>query len=280
MNSAPGSPAKRVKPRLVAVRFTKAQFMALSLRERELLIRLGLAQNDVLMIQRMWGAIYYRNPKTVWATEAHAVQQVALLLILVGKLFEALEVFRLYFNSQPFSRTYLAKFDDRQKSAVSVLKRALGSGEILAAIRNDFAFHYHKTGHLSRFMRSWPDDRLLTLYLGDPDANTLSAYASEPFLRALMRRTRRRTPTAALRYIQNSAAQVIGAFNTFISAIQVLAIREMLKGQIQPEEIAVNDDEFQPHDQFGIPFFAGLPSRPPRSVRRELKQLREAQRVT
>jgi hypothetical protein len=232
----------------------------------------------VLMLQRLWGAIYYRNPQTVWATESHAVQQASLLLILVGKIFEALEVFRTHFLSRPIGRSYLEKFDERQKRAVDVLKRALGSDGLLAMVRNDFAFHYHNTGHLSRFMSSWPDDRLLTAYLGDPDANTLNAYAAEPFLRVLMRRTGRRKPTAALRYIQNSAARVVGAFGTFVSAIQVLAYREMLKEDLQPEEIEVRDDEFKPHDQFGIPFFAGLPSRPPRTVRREIRKLREAQR--
>jgi hypothetical protein len=267
-----------VKPRIFAVRFTKAQFMSLSLAERELLIRIGLAQNDLLMMQRLWGALYYRSPTSVAAADAHAVQQVTLLLVLVGKLYEALETFRTGFLSIELSRRYLAKFNERQREAVNVLKRALGTSQLIARVRNDFAFHYHKSGRLSRFMTSWTNDRLLTMYFADPDANTLNAYAAEPFLRALMRRTGRRTPTAALRHIQNTAAKIIAAHSTFVGAVQLAALRSMFNGNHRPEELDIGEDEYLPHDQFRMPFFAGIPSRPPREIRAELKKLRDAQR--
>jgi hypothetical protein len=215
-----------MKPRIVAIRFTKAQFMTLPRAERELLIRIGLAQNDLLMMQRFWGALYYRNPKSVSATEAHAVQQVTFLLIIVGQLFEALEIFRKRFLSHKISRTYLKLFNARQNEAVAKLKAALGKSNLIASIRNDFAFHYHDSRPLSSFMASLKPDRLLTMYLGDSDANTLNAHAAEPFLRALMRRTGGRTPSAALRHIQNEAAAIIAAHSTFVAAIQVIMVKK------------------------------------------------------
>lgn len=219
----------------------------------------------------------YRNPKSVSATEAHAVQQVTFLLIIVGKLFEALEIFRKRFLSHKISRTYLKLFNARQNEAVAKLKAALGKSNLIASIRNDFAFHYHDSRPLSSFMASLKPDRLLTMYLGDPDANTLNAYAAEPFLRALMRRTGRRTPSAALRHIQNEAAAIIAAHSTFVAAIQVIMVKKMCGDTPMAEEVDIGEDEHLPHDQHRIPFFTGLPSRPPRAIRAEIKQLREAQ---
>jgi hypothetical protein len=235
--------------------------MALSSAKRELLIRIGLAQNDLLLVQRFWGALYYRNPRSLWATEAHAVQQITFLLVLVGKLFEALEIFRKRFSSNAVSRAYLKQFNARQLKAVDTLKAGGGKNNLLASIRNDFAFHYHDKRPLGRFMSSWPPERLLTMYFGDPDVNTLNAYAAEPFLRALMRRTRRRTPNAALRYIQNEAAAIIAAHSTFVAAIQVLMLKEICGSTPEVEELAIGDDEYLPHDQWYIPFFTGIPSR-------------------
>ena len=57
--------------------------------EQELLIRIGLALNDLYLMQRLWGALYDRRPRTVLTREIQAVQQIALLLIIVGKLFDA-----------------------------------------------------------------------------------------------------------------------------------------------------------------------------------------------
>ena len=197
------------------------------------------------------------------------------LLFLIGKLFEALEVFRTRFLSNPISRIYLKQFNQTQRDAVAVLRASLGRNGLLASIRNDFAFHYHNAGHLTRFMRSWDNERLLTMYFGAPDANTLNAYAAEPFLRALMRRTKRRTPNAALRYIQRQAAAVIRAHSTFVGAVQIIALRKMFDGMPQTEEMSIRDDEYLPHDEFLIPFFAGIPSHPPRAIRAELKRQRE-----
>jgi hypothetical protein len=101
------------------------------------------------------------------------------LLIIVGKLFEALEIFRKRFLSHKISRTYLKLFNARQNEAIAKLKAALGKSNLIATIRNDFAFHYHDSRPLSRFMASLKPDRLLTMYLGDPDANTLNAQRRE-----------------------------------------------------------------------------------------------------
>jgi hypothetical protein len=89
--------AQAPAPRLGAVRFTKEQLMGLSKPERELLLRLGLAMNDLSLFNRVWTACYFRQPKSPLALKAQVLQEVSTLLVFLGKLNEACEVFRKYF---------------------------------------------------------------------------------------------------------------------------------------------------------------------------------------
>lgn len=253
------------KPRLIVVRFTKAQFMALSGAERELLIRVGLGINELLLFQRLWGALYYRDdPRSDHAQAAHAVQMTSLLLVLIGKLFEACENVDRYFLSSPVSREYLPLFNAQQKAAVKELKRQRGSNNFLARIRNEFAFHFHHDDDLSGYIAARTDAHPpLSIYLGDPDGNSLSAFAAEAFLSSLLALTGKTTAVAALRKIQDEAYKALRPYTTFANAVQLVALKKMLGAKPHLEECAIADDEYAAHDEFRLPFFVGLPKRKP-----------------
>ena len=58
--AAPKKTKKPNIPSLTEIRFTKEQLMQLPEEERELLMRVGLVSNDVLLFQRLWAAFIYR----------------------------------------------------------------------------------------------------------------------------------------------------------------------------------------------------------------------------
>ena len=184
-------PSKANKPRLIAVRFTKSQLMKLPKKERELLLRVGLIMNDILLYQRLWLMMMYRDPQSALAKEVHAIQSATMLLALVGKTFEAMEVFERRFLSSEVGRDYLAAFSKPHRNAVDYLKTLRGSGSFFADIRNTYAFHYHDDDFIP-FIEMMADDRVLNAYLGAPDGNTLNSYAAEPFLISLLRDPHRR----------------------------------------------------------------------------------------
>jgi hypothetical protein len=194
------------KPRLTVVRFTKTQFMSLTHPERELLIRVGLGINDMLQFQRLWAALFFRaEAQSEAAQAAHAVQSTAILLVLIGKLFEAVETFDKFFLSSPVAKEYLPLFKDRQKTAVKALKRFRGDKHnLLAKIRNGFAFHYHHDDPLSGYIERRPDSSPLAIYMGDPDGNTLSAFAAEAFLSSLLALTGEQDIRASIQRIQTA----------------------------------------------------------------------------
>ena len=251
------------KPRLLVVRFTKTQFMSLTPPERELLIRVGLGINDMLQFQRLWAALFFRaEARSEAAQAAHAVQSTAVLLVLIGKLFEAVEIFDKFFLSTTVAREYLPLFVDGQKAAVKELKRFRGDADnLLARIRNDFAFHYLHDTPLSGYIEGRPDDLPLALYMGDPDGNTLSAFAAEALLSSLLALTGEPVIHAAIQRIQTATGNVLQPYITFANAVQIVALRKMLGPLPVPVEVAIADDEFLPGDRIALPFFMGKPSR-------------------
>jgi hypothetical protein len=149
--TTPGTPAvappafgnveviKAAVPKISAVRFSKEQFMALSPAERELFIRVGIAQNDLMVTSRLWGAHLFRQPPiSKVALDAHVIQQMTTLFLFLGKLFEAIRVFETRFQRTLLSTEYQKHFNPKQLAAVRTLNAANGKSGLWAAIRNSF----------------------------------------------------------------------------------------------------------------------------------------------
>ena len=252
--------SKEIKPRLLAVRFTKRQLMSLPKNERELLLRVGLLMNDILLYQRLWMMMIYRDPKSAIAKEVHAIQSATMLLALVGKTFEALEVFERRFLSSEVGRDYLPSFSKSHRMAVDYLKTLRGSGSFFADIRNTYAFHYHDDD-LTPFIESMADDRVLNAYLGAPDGNTLNSYAAEPFLHSLMALTGETKPVDALNKIQVETGKAIGNLFQWTAGVQIAALRKMHGRDPPVEDYKIGDDEYLPQDQTRFPFFMSVPTK-------------------
>jgi hypothetical protein len=246
-------------PRLTEIRFTREQLLRLPEAERELLMRVCLVQNEVLLFQRIWAAFTYRDPKTPLAMEAQAIQALTVLLIIAGKVFEALDgVFRRQFLSSPLSREYLPKFSKKHLEALAFLKKVLGANSMLAAIRNTHAFHYLTDEPLSPYIEAMPDGRVLSIYLGVPDGNTMNPFAAEASFRALLKITGESTPPAALERIQDELGDTIEALFQWAAGVQLVALKKMFgqKPPMRPRRIEA--DEYLPQDKIAFPFFMAV----------------------
>jgi hypothetical protein len=239
---------------VVEVRFTKAQFTVLSRAERELLIRVGLVQNDLLFAMRLWAAYTVRFPRGTLKKQIYVVHAVATLLMLVGKLFEAFNVFDKIFLKQTFHAAYLNQFSNEQKSAAADLKKRLGANSLLYKLRNRYAFHFHLDESLSVFADDWDQNTMMKLYLGDPDVNSLSSYAASMFLNSLMKLTGSRTPDNALRYIQRETAKALKPMITFIAAVHIAAVRRMCGNQVRFKDMKIPTREFKSAKETEVPY--------------------------
>jgi hypothetical protein len=255
-----GKESSSGRPRLVAIRFNKRQLLKLPKPERELLLRVGLALNDLALFQRIWASFIYREPKTPLAMEAQAIHSVGALLVLVGKIDEACKVFQKWFLSSPVGRDYLPHFSARHQTSVTTLKKLLGSDNLLTTIRNSFAFHYHDDD-LSPFIDRLENEAILSMYLGAPDGNSMNTFASEAMFRSLLAATGEVTAEAALQRIQVFAGDIVAALNEWGAAVQIVAIKRMLGGKHRTEECEIAAHEYLPQDQICFPFFMSVPER-------------------
>lgn len=223
--------------------------------------------NDILLYQRLWLMMMYRDPKSALAKEVHAIQSATMLLALVGKTFEAMEVFEKRFLSSEVGRDYLAVFSKPHRKAVDYLKTLRGSGSFFADIRNTYAFHYHDDD-LTPFIEMMADDRVLNAYLGAPDGNTLNSYAAEPFLISLLTLTGETRPVDALNKIQVETGNAIGNLFQWAAAVQIVTLKKMYGRDPPVEDYKIGEDEYLPQDQIRFPFFMSVPEKQ-RKNRRE-----------
>lgn len=249
-------------PKISAVRFSKEQFMTLSPAERELLIRVGIMQNDLMVTNRLWGAHVFRQPPiSKVASDANVIQQMTTLFLFLGKLFEAIRVFETHFQRTRLSPEYQKHFNSKQLESVRTLNAANGKSGLWAAIRNSFAFHPHDAD-LSKFMDAcWDPGQVLSIYFGDPDGNSMSSFAVEPFYASFMHLTGKSEPQEALRYVQQGASGLLQAFRDFAVAIQTTAIFKMLGTMPTLEECSIDISEFLPQDHISLPFFMAKATR-------------------
>ena len=126
-----------------AIRFSKSQLLRLSPALQELFVRLGLAMNDLLFLQRLYLACGNTNPVSEAASHASGSHQTTVFLLLAGKLFEAIGIFEKWFLQSPLATQLLPHLEPEQAAAVKALKALCGARGKLAKIRNNFAFHYH-----------------------------------------------------------------------------------------------------------------------------------------
>jgi hypothetical protein len=232
-------------PQIVVVRLTKAQLQSLPAPERELLFRMGLVVNDLLLYQRLYLAAIHVAAKSEAAIDAKAVHALNLLLVLAGKVFEGLEVYRKFFASTPNRRSYCEALDEETLVACKEIDRIRGTSSLLAKLRNSFAFHYHEEP-LSTFLDRLPAEKELKLYLGNPDGNTLHEFAAQPFYESVQDSTDLADAEDALSKMLDEVLTATKALTAFANGVADHALTTIFGEAIPLEQCTVHPEEYSP----------------------------------
>lgn len=158
---------------------TKAQLIGIDERERMFFILLGFACNEIIILQKVALATDVTSGKSVGIEgKAYAVQGSFIARLLIAKIFEAWEkLFKQILFQSPFRREYEELLSPKAETALTDLKEFFGKNEYVAALRNQFAFHY-PSEQLNAVMLDVPDNDDWNIYLGETDGNSLY-YLSE-----------------------------------------------------------------------------------------------------
>jgi hypothetical protein len=214
------TPVARQEVLLREVTFTKAQLLQLTKSELELILRLGLAVNEMFLFQRLVGAITNSRPQAPAAQDIWLSQLIAALMCCTGKVFEALEVFRRHFLASPLGRELRPMLSNEAQDAVGLLSRIGGANSLLADVRNLYSFHFHNDEDLSPFLDHLDMNSSLSLYYGLCDANTTHHFAVEPLVTSLMRTTGAANVGEAISRIIGEIQPATRAFHQFVRGIE------------------------------------------------------------
>jgi hypothetical protein len=247
-----GTEAPRQKIEMFEIRFTQQQLMRMSPQLRELFVRLGLSMNDLLFLQRIYLACGNTEPVSEAARAATTSHQTSAFLLLVGKLFEAGNIFDQWFLSTTLGRDLTPKMDAAALASVEALKKLRGTSSALAKVRNSFAFHYHDEP-LNPHIEAIPASAPLTYFLSNPEANTLRHFALEPLLRSLVGTLGSADPETAMQKFVDLVNETIRHFSTFATVIDTFALEEMFGASPPLTKSAIDSRDFRERTEVDFP---------------------------
>lgn len=144
--------------KVLRIPVAKERLKSLSRDERVLFLLLGYVSNQIAMLQKL--VVFSLNTRSDTEPERHAsgAQSAMLVRMLVGAVNEAWLLVERRFISNPIGKVYLPALDAGGQNALTTLKRQFGDSNLLATIRNNFAFHHPKSDEVEDAFRTAADD--------------------------------------------------------------------------------------------------------------------------
>jgi hypothetical protein len=172
--------ADKVQLKVYRLNLTKERLAALPLAERRLLLLLGHASNEINVLSKLILMVGQWRPTIQMVDYVEAGQALILMRLLIGKLHEAWELFKVRFKAdRKMATKYLPQLKSEATAAIEFLNKHFGKGSPLTKIRNQLAFHYKDEGDLIEAnFNNLPATEPWEFYLSDIVANSFY-YASE-----------------------------------------------------------------------------------------------------
>jgi hypothetical protein len=156
------------------VELTKEKLAAMPAEERRALLLLGHAINEINVLQKLI-MMHRRTPaphKVVDRLEAG--QALILTRVLIGKLHEAWELFKVCVQPSALLRSkYLNNQEAERRALLEKLNKHFGGRSPLTAIRNQLSFHYtDKTNLVEENFQHLSDSEPWDFYLAETVGNS------------------------------------------------------------------------------------------------------------
>lgn len=162
------------------LKLTKKKLAAMPSAERTVLLLLGHASNEINILSKLILMARKNAPAVKLIDHVEAGQIFIVMRLLIGKLHEAWELFRVRLQADELIRSkYLSKLGPEADAALKSLNKHFGQKSPLTDIRNKLSFHYKDDANLieANFQRL-PETEPWEFYLCRTNGNTFY-YASE-----------------------------------------------------------------------------------------------------
>jgi hypothetical protein len=120
----------------------KPELLKMTPEERGMFLLLGHLSNQVNVLWKIVIVALNREPTEVVDAKVSAAQTQILIRITVGVLWEGWRLIETRLLGSKLGAKYVPLLDANARTALESLKKRFGSSGILAAVRNNFSFHY------------------------------------------------------------------------------------------------------------------------------------------
>lgn len=233
--------------------------------ERVLMLLLGYAANQLLMLQKLLHFATCHDPEIEIEELAEVIQTHMLVRLTAGALNEAWKLVRTRFIETPVARNYLAKLDELGKNAFEGLKRQFAGSTLLSDVRNNFGFHYPDNDMVEAAFEAAIGDAefagLWNLYFSEHAYNSLFLLSDLIYVHGIGKLAGTVTLEEGHRKLMGEVSAAAMNFVGFAKSLFAAIWLEHIGSEMVAEEV-VKIDVAPDIDSVRLPFFVEIPAPP------------------
>lgn len=243
------------------IQLTRAHLDSVPTAERRLLVLVAHAANEINTLSKLF---HFAASASDDGIVGHAERAQALVLgrVLTGKIYEFWKLLKASFFGTQLSRDYEPLFDDESREALGNLKKYFGRENLIAIVRNKFAFHY-AADQVDAGYSALVEGDALEVYLAQHNGNTLFTFAETIAGRAMLEGIRAGDPEAAFSALIRETSDAVGLITEVAGGIMDVCISRNLRKTLYELGADIIEVEGIPDSQgVSIPFFIEISNTP------------------
>jgi hypothetical protein len=233
----------------------REQLAAIPREERTLLLVLGHALNEVVILSKLLHFAANANGPNEAYQDAEVGQVLLLLRLAVGKLNETWNLLSTgYFSKKEISLKYYPRLSEEARACLKDLEKAFAKGSPITSIRTEFSFHAPQDETMEAAFNDLSKNEREVYYLSTSRKNTFYQISELIITHAMLRTVSSGDREIALKILLDTVNSVTNKL--------VVAVNEIIKCIIQNYKIGniVKTKLFKILDaprisEFSIPFF-------------------------
>jgi hypothetical protein len=195
--------------------------------ERRLLVLVAHAANELNALAKLFHFAAGSATEAGLLGQAETTQALVLARVLTGKIHEFWQMLQGTFFGTQLSRDYQLSLDADALSALDELKRYFGRENLVATVRNKFAFHY-SADQLDAGYAALVDGDPLQIYLAKHNANTLFAFADTIAGRSMLEAIKPGDPAGAFDSLVAQTSKLVGVIGEVAAGLMVVCMHRHL----------------------------------------------------
>jgi hypothetical protein len=207
------------------IELTGDQLASIPETERRMLILIAHAFNELNILSKIFHYAASAEATDPILLGAENAQALVLARVITGKIYECWQLLQKTFFGSALSKTYYPELDAATIASLDALKRYFNRDNAIAAMRNEFAFHYAPdqidAGHQALIQGD-----SLEIYFAKEDGNTFFAFADTIAGRAMLERIKPGDPTEAFNTLMEETTVAVRNLNNVISSLMAVGLKK------------------------------------------------------